>query len=163
MTKPTGRARKKAAEVEWQIAFFRSANQTPGLAWLQALDQDVRRQYLIWLAALRLWRPGPYALPAGVPWWHAMKDDLKGIYEMRDQHGKTNYRLFCVLDAKGPLRGLSAPVVAILGGASKPEGEEMHEREYERIRAYRDAYNAANPRPVAVPLGVERWYPAVKP
>lgn len=88
---------------------------------------------------------------------------MKGIYEMRDQHGKTNYRLICVLDAQGPLRGLSAPVVVILGGASKPEGEKMHEREYERIRAYRDVYNAANPRPVAVPLGLGRWYPAVKP
>jgi len=53
-------------------------------------------------------------------------------------------------------------VVVIFGGASKPEGEQMHAREYERIRAYRDVYNAANPRPVAVPLGLERWYPAVK-
>lgn len=26
-----------------------------------------------------------------------------------------------------------------------------------------DSFSAANPRPVAVPLGLERWYPAVKP
>ena len=92
---------RSATSKEWQIAFFRAGGEVPGRAWLQTVDKDVRRQYLIWLAALRTWKPGPYALPASVPWWRAMKDEMKGIYEMRDQHGKTNYRLFCFVGREG--------------------------------------------------------------
>jgi hypothetical protein len=148
-----------ATSREWQIAFFRTGKDVPGRAWLQTLDKDVRRQYLIWLAALRTWKPGPYALPASVPWWRAMKDEMKGIYEMRDQHGKTNYRLFCLLDAKAPLHGLSSPVVLVLDGASKPEETKMNEREYRRVRGYRDAYLETDPRPIAQPMGSEVWFP----
>ncbi len=147
------------ASSEWQIAFFRAGEEVPGRAWLRTVDKDVRRQYLIWLAALRTWKPGPYALPTSVPWWRAMKDEMKGIYEMRDQHGKTNYRLFCLLDAKAPSHGLSAPVVVVLDGASKPEGTKMIEREYRRVRAYRDTYLGTEPRPIAVPLGSDVWFP----
>lgn len=85
---------RSAASKDWQIAFFRTGEEVPGRAWLQTVDTGVRRQYLLWLAALRTWKPGPYALPTSVPWWRAMKDEMKGIYEMRDQYGKTNYRLF---------------------------------------------------------------------
>ncbi len=146
---------------EWQIVFFRRGEEAPGRAWLQTVDKDVRRQYLIWLAALRTWKPGPYALPTSVPWWRAMKDEMKGIYEMRDQHGKTNYRLFCLLDTNAPDHGLSAPVVVVLDGASKPEETKMKEREYRRVRAYRDVYLGTDPRPIALPLGTEVWFPAI--
>ena len=118
---------RSATSKEWQIAFFRAGGEVPGRAWLQTVDKDVRRQYLIWLAALRTWKPGPYALPASVPWWRAMKDEMKGIYEMRDQHGKTNNRLFCLLDAKAPTHGISAPVVVVLAG-SAPTGTCIWER-----------------------------------
>ena len=88
-----------------------------------------------------------------------MKDEMKGIYEMRDQHGKTNYRLFCLLDAKAPTHGVSAPVVVVLDGASKPAETKMNEREYRRIRAYRVTYLRTDPRPIAMPLGADVWFP----
>ena len=118
----------------------------------------MRREFLKRLAVLRLHKPGPYALKASL-WWHVMKDEVSGIWEIRDQHHGTNYRLFCVLDRNATTRGLSASAIVVIGGASKPEGSEMDPSEYRKVREGRDAYLASDPRAILLPVGLERWSP----
>lgn len=84
-----------------------------------------------------------------------------GIWEIRDQHHGTNYRLFCVLDRNATAHGLSSPAIVVIGGASKPEGTEMDPAEYRRVREHRDAYLASDPRAIVLPVGLARWFPPV--
>ncbi len=132
----------------------------PGVVWLQSLAPQVRREFLKRLAVLRLHKPGPYALGETL-WWHVMRVDMSGIWEIRDQHHGTNYRLFCVLDRNATAHGLSSSTIVVIGGASKPEGSDMAPGEYRRIQEHRDAYLASSPRAIVEPVGLERWFPPV--
>lgn len=161
MTRKSKTARAQRAKApDWEIGFFRSGTSAPGVAWLQGLPAEVRREFLKRLVVLPLHKPGPYALKATL-WWHVMKDELSGIWEIRDQHHGTNHLLFCVLDRNATAHGLSSPAIVVIGGASKPEGTEMDPAEYRRVREHRDAYLASDPRAIVVPVGLERWFPTV--
>jgi hypothetical protein len=142
----------------WEVAFFRAGTSAPGIGWLRSLTPEVRREFLKRLAVLSLHKPGPYALQ-GTLWWRVMRGEMSGIWEIRDQHQGTNFRLFCVLDRKATAHGLSSPAIVVIGGASKPEGVEMAKVEYQRIREHRDAYLASDPRAIVLPTGLEHWFP----
>lgn len=161
MTRSSRTARARRAKTpDWEIAFFRSGTSAPGVTWLQGLRPEVRREFLKRLAVLRLHKPGPYALNETL-WWHVMKDEMSGIWEIRDQHHGTNYRLFCVLDRNATAHGLRSPAIVVIGGAGKPEGTEMSAAEYRHVREGRDTYLASDPRAIVLPAGLERWSPPI--
>ena len=78
-----------------------------------------------------------------------MRDDLGGIYEARDKHGASLYRLFCLLDKNAPDHGLTNPALVLLCGGQKPEGAPMDQAAYTLACRYRDEYLASNPRRIA--------------
>ena len=80
--------------------------------------------------------------------WHAMSDEMKGLYEIRVRHRTTLHRLFCILDANGAKHGLSGPALVLVSGGTKPMGRDMPSDVYADAIEYRDRYRATTPRPV---------------
>ncbi len=140
--------RKSQPKLEWKIVFYRMAQgQTPALQWLTALPRERREQLLGWAEAIRTWQPGPYAFPPGLM-WQPMHDDAAGCFEIREEHNKVRYRLFCVIDRKAMDSGLTHPVVCFLDGATKPIDTALDPATYKRLGAMRKEYMATDPRRV---------------
>ncbi len=45
---------------------------------------------------------------------------MSGIFEIRDKHGGTLHRLFCLLDSAAQAQGLQDPALVMLMVASRP-------------------------------------------
>jgi hypothetical protein len=141
-TRPTG------ARLEWKNAFYVTAKgKAPALDWLNGLPSKRRRQLLGWAEAIRRWSPGPYAFPPGLQ-WQPMHDDAKGCFEIREEHDKMLYRLFCVVDRKALDNGLTNPVMCFLDGASKPSNSALPASIYTALGMMRKEYLLTNPRRV---------------
>jgi hypothetical protein len=84
---------------------------------------------------------------AGGGYWEAMHGDMAGFFELRVDFNHHHYRLFCVLDGKA--QGEPKPVLAIITGLDKAYQTTFKDREYAKVRDYRDEYLAANPRSFA--------------
>lgn len=82
--------------------------------------------------------------------WHIMRKEMSGLYEARDRHGNTLYRLFCVLDRNAAEHGLDGPALVVLSGGAKAVREEMDARTYVAARRQREEYMASSPRRIAV-------------
>ncbi len=140
--------RKKRVQVEWRNAFYRTIEgAVPALAWFEVLPKPRREQLLAWAETIRRWPEGPYAFPPG-PTWQPMRDEAAGCFEIRDEHDKKLYRLFCVIDRNAVENGLTHPVVCYLDGATKAVGSALPKATYQRLGALRRAYLATNPRRV---------------
>lgn len=141
-------AKRKKTVGEWRIAFYRTPEGTvPALAWLEGLPKARRDQLLAWAETIRRWSPGPYAFPPG-PMWQPMHAEAAGCFEIRDEHDKKLYRLFCVIDRKAMENGLTHPVLSLLDGATKPVRTALAKATYERVGALRREYLATTPRRV---------------
>lgn len=80
--------------------------------------------------------------------WQPMHDAAAGCFEIREQHNKMRYRLFCVIDRKAIDSGLTHPVVCFLDGATKPIDTALDPATYKRLGAMRKEYLATDPRRV---------------
>jgi hypothetical protein len=126
------KARATPAAREWKNVF---------------LPSERRRQLLGWAEAIRRWAPGPYAFPPGLQ-WQPMHEAAKGCFEIREEHDKMLYRLFCVVDRKAVESGLTNPVVCFLDGASKAANSALPASVYTALGAMRKEYLSTNPRRV---------------
>jgi hypothetical protein len=139
---------KRRPALEWKNVFYVTPQgRTPALDWLNGLPSERRRQLLGWAEAIRRWNPGPYAFPPGLQ-WQPMHDDAAGCFEIREQHDKVLYRLFCVVDRKALDASLANPVVCFLDGATKPVSTVLPAAIYKRLGLMRTEYLATNPRRV---------------
>jgi hypothetical protein len=80
----------------------------------------------------------------GGGYWEAMHGTMRGWFEIRIDHKRVHYRLFCLLDHAQPPDGL--PLLAVIAGAQKARGTRLTDRDYERIRLAGDRYLVSNPR-----------------
>jgi hypothetical protein len=139
---------KRRPALEWKNVFYVTPQgRTPALDWLNGLPSERRKQLLGWAEAIRRWSPGPYAFPPGLQ-WQPMHDEAAGCFEIREQHDKVLYRLFCVVDRKALDASLANPVVCFLDGATKPVNTVLPATIYKRLGLMRKEYLATNPRRV---------------
>ncbi|HEV8654421.1 MAG TPA: hypothetical protein VGR85_02790 [Candidatus Limnocylindria bacterium] len=139
---------KPQSQLEWKVVFYVTPlGRTPALDWLNGLPRERRQQLLGWAEAIRRWAPGPYAFPPGLQ-WQPMRDDAAGCFEIREQHDKILYRLFCIVDRKALDHGLANPVFCLLDGATKPINAVLPKATYRRIGEMREEYLATDRRRV---------------
>ena len=140
-------AKRKARRLaEWKNVLYRTpSGESPALTWLLRLPKARREQLLAWAETIRRWPEGPYAFPPG-PMWQPLHDEAAGCFEIRDEHDKRLYRLFCVIDRKATEHGLTYPVVCYLDGATKAVGTTLPRSTYVRLGALRREYLATSPR-----------------
>jgi hypothetical protein len=84
--------------------------------------------------------------------WHAMRDEMRGFHEARDEHRGQLYRLFCVVDRQAPEHGLDAPTVALISGGIKPARTAMPQSVYDQALDRRQDYLAT--RRILLPAGI---------
>jgi hypothetical protein len=114
----------------------------PGRAFLASLPVRIRAEFSAILIAVATAPPHKFA---GGGKWEAMHGEMGGLYEVRvdGPPNRTHYRLFCLLDTRGPGE---RPVLVIIDGDRKPFRTEMPAKVYRRVRGYRDEYLARQPR-----------------
>ena len=152
-------AKRKASKRVWIATYYRDANgAAPARVAMRQGDfpEKVRLALEARVSAIR--DEPPPSFPAGSPMWSLMskdrargKVDMSGVYEVRDKHGDTLYRLFCVLDSEASAHGLEAPALVMLSLGTKAVRTVMPQSVYKRVRAEADRYFATSPRPVILP------------
>jgi len=80
--------------------------------------------------------------------WHAMHDEMKGYFEVRDRHGSWLYRVFCILERNGAEMGLRGPSIVLITGMRKPNESAFTRADYAYVRALGDEYRRRKPRRV---------------
>jgi hypothetical protein len=145
---------------DWMLAFYLTAGgAVPAREFmLRTCPQPVLQMLLAILVAVRD-APPPSFAPSNM--WHAMKDEMKGFHEARDEHDGVLYRLFCVVDRQATERGLDAPAVALICGGVKPIRTRMNPAVYEQALEYRVDYLAT--RRILLPLGIPASLDVRKP
>ena len=138
-------ARPEESE-KWTPGFFRGAGmkEAPAIDFLNGCPTSARDNLLATFAAV-LDGPPP-KFPTGSRLWRPMKGEMRGIFEIRDRHGSTLYRLFCLLDHNAPRHGCKLPTLVMLSGGQKPVGTEMDDDVYEETRTFRAQYLKSHPR-----------------
>lgn len=133
---------KHEETVRWGYVFYEEDGHAPAAEFLEALPSNVRQRLLDTLDAVLQQRNPPRTyLPNR---WHSMKEggvDMSDYFEARDQHGDTNYRLFCRFDSAAARTALGAPVLVLLSGAAKPVRIAMDSTEYVTAKALWSRYN----------------------
>lgn len=135
-----------ASGAGWCVEFFREpkSGRCPALEFLDAVPDPVEGELLATLDAVEGTEP-PFAFRGGLR-WHAMKDEMGGFYEARDEHDGILYRLFVRFDRDAP--GLPHNAIVVIDGGHKPVGEEMHPAVYEKVRLMWALYLRTDPRSV---------------
>jgi hypothetical protein len=121
----------------------------PARDFLLGCPTSVRLQLLAVVVAVR--DAPPPSFPTS-QMWHAMKDEMKGFHEARDEHDGYFYRLFCMVDRQAPQHGLDAPTVALISGGIKRVRTKMDPAVYVEALAYREDYKGT--RRILLPPGV---------
>lgn len=124
----------------WAIHFFQREpvdglpGRVPAADYLDGLSVATAVEVHAVLAAVAEAPPPSFG---GGGKWEVMHGDMAGIYEARVRGGGRNHRLFCLL-VRDP--GGQGGTVVCLGGLSKPRRRSAPERDYRRIRGYRDEF-----------------------
>lgn len=120
----------------WDIAFYKSPKgEAPALSWLRSFPDVVEKRLVAIIIAVAQ-RPPP-SFPSSSNEWRVMHTDMGGFFEARDQHDKTDYRVFCILDRNSHAR----PTVVLVSGGEKPDGTEMKTWVYREARGFREEYS----------------------
>lgn len=131
----------------WIAVFAKFGNAVPARTWLNSCPNSVQIHLAAVVVAVR--DGPPPSFPAS-NYWHAMRGDMSGFFECRDQYDKWNYRLLCILDRDAPNFGLEAPAMVILTGGRKQEGEaDLPATVFNEARKLRAQYLKQSPRSVA--------------
>jgi hypothetical protein len=110
--------RRGAPEPPWLIHFFRRADGTvPTRSFLDGAPVKIAAEIHAVLEAVATAPPPAFS---GGGKWEAMHGDLAGLYEVRARHGRTLFRLLCLLDREGD--DLGGPSIVCLGGLIKSSG-----------------------------------------
>ena len=142
------KGRTGAPPPEWKNVFYVTPRRdAPALTWINGIPGERRRELLAWAEVIRTWPGGPFLFPPGLI-WQPMHDDAAGCFEIREEHDKIRYRLFCVIDRKALENGLANPVVCFLDGATKPIQAALPPATYTALKQMRKDYLATNPRRV---------------
>jgi hypothetical protein len=118
--------------------------EAPAITFLNGCPQPVRDNLLATFTAI-LESPPP-RFPTNSLLWRPMRKEMRGIYEIRDRHGDTLYRLFCVLDHSAKEHGCKKPTLVMLCGGRKPVRTAMDDDVYEEAAVFRDDYMSSTPR-----------------
>lgn len=112
MGRPEGRDK-------WIPGFYfgTGMKEAPAIDFLNGCPPPARDNLLATFAAVVDGPPPKF--PTGSLLWRPMKGEMRGIYEIRDRHGSTLYRLFCLLDHDAPRHGCKLPTVVMLSGGPK--------------------------------------------
>lgn len=131
-------AGKTAGSTEpWRIHFFQRhkaddpTTSVPAITFLDQIPKKVAAEIHAVLDAVASAPPPSFS---GGGKWEVMHGDMAGYYEVRVQHGATNYRLFCVLERDAADLGGSS--IVCLGGLSKPRRAAAHPRDYRTVRRF---------------------------
>lgn len=123
----------------WRIHFFARETaggvEVPTIEFLDSVGDGVAADIEAVLDAVAT--APPPAFPGGGQ-WEAMHGDMAGFYEIRTSGKGQNHRLFCVLERDADDLGGSS--IVCLGGLSKPKRSAASDKEYRRIRMYRDEF-----------------------
>lgn len=148
--KPQATPATASAPAPWLIHFFQrhasddSSRAVPAMAFLDECPVAARL-----LAVVKAVADTPPPAFAGGGKWEAMHGEMSGLYEARcDGPGRYHYRLFCVLERDGAALGLGGPSVVIITGMGKPFRTTFSDRDYAKVRALGDEYQARKPRSV---------------
>ncbi len=131
-------AKKKGPPPPWGYVFYEQGGRWPAWDWLQGLPAGVRTEFGRTIDAVLFgYQPPPTVYLMNR--WHPMKKvgniDMGGYHEGRDQLETTNYRLYCRFDRDAVNdEALGSPVLVILHGASKPDGQAMPESVYLEVQ-----------------------------
>jgi hypothetical protein len=149
--------RRSSSALPWAAAYYVDENgQTPAREALFdiGLPKPVRLALLARVTAVV--NGPPTSFPTGTPIWSLMtrdrergRIDMSGIFEVRDKHGPTLYRLFCVIDSEAGQHGMDARLLVMLSLATKPVRTAMPQAVYRAVRAQADRYFSMTPRPIA--------------
>jgi len=123
----------------WLIHFFRHPEGEPHVApardFLEALPPKLAAEFRDVLDAVAEAPPPAFS---GGGKWEAMRGKMASFYEIRVQGAGANHRLFCLLDRAGD--DLGGPSIVCLGGLTKRRRQAADQRDYRRIRRYRDEF-----------------------
>jgi hypothetical protein len=123
-------------ETPWRIHFFRrSDGAVPTRTFLDTLPIKVAAEVHAILEAVATAPPPAFS---GGGKWEAMHGEMRGLYEIRVRHGRTLFRLICLLERdSGDLGG---PSIVCLGGLSKASGSAANPRDYREIRQFAEEF-----------------------
>ena len=129
------------------VVYETATGKRPALEYLGAAEVPDQSRRELMLTVLAVVQIGPLNFPTGTTRWRLMHKpstkgqvDMSGIFEARDRHNRVLYRLFCIVDRQA----IGGPSVVLLGGASKPDRTEMHQRIYRTIDGHRRDYRATH-------------------
>jgi len=136
---------------DWALAFYlTTSGEAPAREFLmRACPSSVFQMLLAVLVAVKD-APPPSFPPSNM--WHAMKEEMKGFHEARDEHDGVLCRLFCVVDRRATEYGLDAPAVVLICGGVKPVRTAMDPAVYEQALSHRADYLAT--RRIVLPPGI---------
>lgn len=84
---------------------------------------------------------------SGGGYWEAMHGALTGWHEVRvTGPGRTQYRLFCLLDYEA--LGLDKPLLVVITGMAKSNGTKFSENDYFKVLKAGRNYLSENPRQI---------------
>jgi hypothetical protein len=124
--------RSRAIQPPWLIHFFRRSDGcVPTQSFLDAAPVKIAAEIHAVLEAVATAPPPAFS---GGGKWEAMHGDMRGLYEIRVRHGRTLYRLICLLDRGAD--DLGGPSIVCLGGLVKASGSAADLRDYNEIRGF---------------------------
>lgn len=152
-TKTASAKRPQAASrrASWAVEFFqRHRKDDPGQAvpardFLDACPQQVAARIL---AVVKAVADAPPPAFSGGGYWEAMHDEMSGFYEVRVDHERRHYRLFCLLERNGADVGLDGPTLVLITGMVKPFRTVFSDDDYRRVRELGEEYQGRVPRNV---------------
>lgn len=125
----------------WAIHFFQrepvdgQTGRVPAADFLDGLSTEMVAEVLAILDAVAA---GPPPSFSGGGKWEVMHGAMAGIFEVRARSGRTNHRVFCLLERRGGRGG--GPTIVLLGGLSKPRRQPARGRDYRTVLADREEY-----------------------
>lgn len=138
---PVARTRPSSDDLHEIVYFKRAADDDPGQSapgreFLRSCPTNVRVTMRAVLVDVATAPPKRYS---GGGYWEAMKDAMKGFYEVRvDGPKRHHYRLFCVLDYDA--EDATKPYLTVIAGLDKPFQTVFSDAQYASVRALRDEY-----------------------
>jgi hypothetical protein len=124
--------RTRTAGPAWRIHFFRrSDGYVPTRSFLDSVPVRTAAEIHAVLEAVATAPPPAFS---GGGKWEAMHGELAGLYEVRVRHGRTLFRLICLLERDAD--DLGGPSIVCLGGLAKPSGSAADPRDYRAIMQF---------------------------
>jgi hypothetical protein len=123
---------RRPTQPPWLIHFFRREDgSVPTRSFLDGVPVKIAAEIHAVLEAVATAPPPAFS---GGGKWEVMHGDLAGLYEIRVRHGRTLFRLLCLLDREGS--DLGGASIVCLGGLTKASGSAANPRDYKLIKQF---------------------------